>query len=109
MALQFTIPTAYGYDVTYWRIITLHHDILRNKIYAEIAGYKDKSTREYNNAIPLITFGFQIQKIGFIWKCDLGNVSYEIHNFEMPESVSREWIYNFIKTACPDWSGATDV
>lgn len=108
MALENSIETKYGYAATYWRIVNINHDFTRQNIYAELAGYKDGETRNNADSIPLVKFGFHLHKIGLEWQCDLGNVTYSVENFTMPENVTREWIYTFIK-GLEYWKSAKDV
>ena len=94
MALSKAIPTASGYNATYWkiRLTTRVNDGSPKSASVELQGFKDAEARQNGNA-PMASRAYQI-------------VTSDID--ALPGDDLESQIYAYLKTL-PDWATATDI
>lgn len=91
MALSKSVPSIYGPNVTYWRLIVVHYDIDALNAQARFSGYPNQAASDAK-ATPMATI----------------DLNRSFANVGAMDGITFTQMYTYAKTQ-PFFSGATDV
>ena len=114
MALNKTIVSRSGFEMSYWKITDWHIIISQNLLNIDITPYISQETRQ-NNLEPVHDERKKIRVIDKIDFINPTNSTYDYTSYFSPSALEQsnldiyKIMYNYIKEKVPEFQGAIDV